>query len=92
MGRPTPERSSWIALRIFPAAHTNPIFVEVDGAPIRASKRSAQWCLDGVEQCWKSKASNIRKSERAAARDAYDYAREAYRKILAESFDDTKRD
>ena len=35
----TPERSSWIAVRVFPAAHTNPIFVEVDGKPIRASKR-----------------------------------------------------
>jgi hypothetical protein len=40
----TPDRSSWVALRVFPAAHTNPIFVEVDGKPIRASKRSAQWC------------------------------------------------
>jgi hypothetical protein len=45
----TPERSSWIAVRIFPSSHTNPIFVEVDGQPIRASKRSAQWCLDAVE-------------------------------------------
>src|SRR5262245_43994749 len=26
----TPERSSWMALRVLPAAHTNPIFVEVD--------------------------------------------------------------
>ena len=43
----TPDRSSWVAIRVFPAAHTNPIFVEVDGAPIRASKRSAEWCLDG---------------------------------------------
>ena len=30
----TPTRSCWIALRVFPAAHTNPIFVEVDGKPI----------------------------------------------------------
>ena len=45
----TPERSSWVAVRVFPAAHTNPIFVEVDGKPIRASKRSAQWCLDAVD-------------------------------------------
>ena len=35
-----PERSCWIALRIFPTVHTNPIFVEVDKQPIRASKRS----------------------------------------------------
>ena len=58
-----PERSSWIAIRVFPAAHTNPIFVELDGAPIRASKRSAQWCLDAVDRCWESKSPLIRKSE-----------------------------
>jgi hypothetical protein len=41
------ERSSWVALRILPSSHTNPIFVLVDGKPIRASKRSAEWCLKG---------------------------------------------
>ncbi len=85
-----PERSSWIALRIFPAAHTNPIFVEVDGQPIRASKRSAQWCLDAVERCWKSKSPQIRESERTAAREAYDHAKMVYQRILSESFDDEK--
>jgi hypothetical protein len=83
-----PERSSWVAVRVFPAAHTNPIFVEVDGAPIRASKRSAQWCLDAVDQCWKSKKRAIRKSERPAALAAYDHARAVYRRILEESHDD----
>ena len=57
------ERSSWVAVRIFPSSHTNPIFVEVDGKPIRASKRSAQWCLDAVDTCWKSKKSQIRAHE-----------------------------
>jgi hypothetical protein len=85
-----PERSSWIAIRVFPAAHTNPIFVEVDGAPIRASKRSAQWCLDAVDRCWESKSPAIRESERDAARAAYDHARAAYRRILAQSYDDTE--
>ncbi len=83
-----PERSSWVALRVFPAAHTNPIFVEVDGAPIRASKRSAQWCADAVERCWKSKSPQIRESERADARAAYDQASAVYQRILAESHDD----
>ncbi|HEV2392928.1 MAG TPA: CehA/McbA family metallohydrolase [Verrucomicrobiae bacterium] len=46
------ERSSWVALRILPSSHTNPIFVLVGGRPIRASRRSAQWCLDGVDRCW----------------------------------------
>jgi hypothetical protein len=84
----TPQRSSWIALRVFPAAHTNPIFVEVDGAPIRASQRSAQWCLDAVDQCWKSKSPQIRESELPDARAAYDHARDLYQKILSESHDD----
>jgi hypothetical protein len=86
----TPERSAWVALRIFPSSHTNPIFVEVDGQPIRASQKSAQWCLDSVDACWKSKVNNIRPAEREAAAAAYDVAREAYRKILSESHDDRK--
>lgn len=79
------KQSSWVALRIFPSCHTNPVFVEVDGKPIRASKRSAQWCLDAVDVCWKAKESAIRESERAEAREAYDVARRSYAKILAES-------
>ena len=86
-----PERSSWIAMRVFPAAHTNPIFVEVDGQPIRASKRSAQWCLDAVDRCWASKSPQIRKDEQKAARDAYDHAKTVYQQILGEAFDDGKK-
>ncbi len=85
----TPERSSWIAIRVFPAAHTNPIFVEVDGAPIRASKRSAQWCLDAVDRCWASKSPLIRNAELDAAKAAYDHARAIYRRILDESHEDS---
>jgi len=84
----TPERSCWVALRVFPAAHTNPIFVEVDNQPILASKRSAQWCLDAVDACWKSKSPLIHEDERESARDAYDHARETYRTILAKAHDD----
>ena len=84
------ERSSWVAVRIFPSSHTNPIFVEVDEKPIRASKRSAKWCLDAVDVCWKQKVRGTRPHEKEAAKKAYDFARESYRKILDESFDDTK--
>ncbi len=83
-----PERSSWVAIRIFPSAHTNPIFVEVDGKPIRASKRSAQWCLDAVETCWKQKEPQTRAEEKDAAKAAYDVARKAYAAALGEAFDD----
>jgi hypothetical protein len=78
-------RSSWIALRILPSSHTNPIFVQVGGKPIRASKKSAEWCLKSVDQCWSQKQGQTRESEREESRKAYDVAREAYRKILAES-------
>ena len=37
--------SSWMAVRVLGAAHTNPVFAIVDGKPIRASRRSAEWCL-----------------------------------------------
>jgi hypothetical protein len=79
------DRSSWVALRIYPSSHTNPIFVVVDGKPIRASKRSAQWCLDGVDQCWSQKERTYDADEKEDAKLAYDHARQAYRRILAES-------
>lgn len=80
-----PTGSCWIALRVFASSHTNPAFVELDGAPIRASKKSAQWCLDAVDVCWKKKSPAIREgAERAAAEQAFGAARQAYRKILEE--------
>jgi len=81
----TPQRSSWIALRIPMSSHTNPIFVTVDGEPIRASRRSAEWCLAAVDQCWTQKAPRIRESEREDARAAYEHARATYRRLISES-------
>jgi hypothetical protein len=83
-----PKHSSWVALRIFPACHTNPVFVEVDGKPIRASKKSADWCLRAVDVCWDQKVKNTRESEKKAAAAAYDVARKAYRQILGEAIAD----
>jgi DNA-binding transcriptional regulator YdaS (Cro superfamily) len=79
------DRSSWIAARILPSSHTNPIFAVVGGKPIRASRRSAEWCLAAVNQCWSQKATQIRPAELDAARAAYDRARQVYRQRLAES-------
>lgn len=82
----TPEQSSWVAVRIFPAAHTNPVFVEVDGKPIRASKKSAKWCAEAVDVCWDSKKDAIRAGEeRDEAKAAYEAAKKSYERILAES-------
>ena len=78
------EKSSWVALRILPSSHTNPIFVLVDGKPIRASKKSAEWCLQGVEKCWGQKQKFIKEDEMADAKGAYEHARETYRRLLEE--------
>ena len=82
------ERSSWVALRILGSAHTNPIFVVMGGEPIRASRKSAEWCLQGVDQCWKQKSPRIQRSERESAERAYEHARVRYRQILSVSQSD----
>jgi len=82
------DRSSWVALRIFPSSHTNPIFVIVNHQPIRASRKSAQWCLDGVDQCWKEKKRFYTPTELPEAQAAYDHARTTYKTILNESPND----
>jgi hypothetical protein len=79
-----PKESVWVALRIYPSAHTNPVFVEVDRKPIRVLK-SLEWCRASVDQCWKKKSPNIRSSERAAAEEAYDAARGVYDKRIQEA-------
>jgi hypothetical protein len=72
------ERSSWVAVRILRSVHTQPIFVEIAGRPIRASRRSAQWLHDSVDALWKAKSGFIRDTEQAAAREAYDAAQATY--------------
>jgi hypothetical protein len=83
------ERSSWIALRHFPQMHTNPVNVLVAGEPIRASRRSAQWCIATIEQLWRARHERIAEHERDAARRAFDEAIEIYRQIAAECPDGT---
>ena len=82
------EKSSWVALRILPSSHTNPIFVLVNGQPIRASRRSADWCLKGVDQCWSQKERFISLDELEDAKQAYEHARVTYRRLLGESLVD----
>src|ERR1035437_5936890 len=78
------ERSSWVALRILASSHTNPIFVLVGDRPIRASSKSAEWCLRGVDKCWAEKERFIKPDEMTSAKDAYEHARSTYRRLLAE--------
>ena len=82
------EFSSWVALRILPSSHTNPVFVLVDGKPIRASKRSAEWCLAGVKKCRLQKQRFMGADEIADFNAAYDHAERTYRRIIVESVTD----
>jgi hypothetical protein len=79
------ERSSWVALRHFPQMHTNPVNVIVDGKPIRASRKSALWCIGTIEQLWRVRAKAIADHERDEARRTFLRAIDTYRKIAAES-------
>ncbi len=79
------DRSSWIALRQFPQLHTNPVTVRVAGQPIRASRKSAQWCARCIEQLWRSRARVIAESERAEAERTFQRAIETYKQIAAQA-------
>jgi hypothetical protein len=83
--QPTISRSSWVALRIMPSVHTHPVFVTVAGSPLRASRRSAQWCRDCVDKIWEVKSPFMRENERPAAAEAFHHARLAYEQIAKES-------
>jgi len=79
------RQSSWVALRHFPQLHTNPVDVLVGGKPIRASRASALWCVETIEQLWRVRERAIAESERAEARQTFDEAIEKFRRIAKEA-------
>ncbi|WP_182868088.1 CehA/McbA family metallohydrolase [Stieleria mannarensis] len=79
------QESQWVAIRVFPHAHTNPIYVVCDGKPIRGPIASIRWCLAGVDQCWKSKQPTYAEAEQQEAEAAYEHARTFYRRLLEEA-------
>ena len=79
------EKSSWLALRVLPSVHTNPFYVIVDDRPVRASRRSAEWCRKAVDVCWEQKVKRIRPSEVSAAQNAFEHARTTYDAIITEA-------
>ena len=81
----TPKAIELGGVAVFPAAHTNPVFVEVDGKPIRASRRSAPVVPRCGRCLLEAKAAQTREPEHAAAAAAYEVARQAYRKVLTEA-------
>jgi hypothetical protein len=76
--------SSWVCLRILPSSHTNPVWVLVGDKPVRASRRSAEWCEKAVDKCWSQKKKQIRKEELPAAQAAFEQAAAEYRRLAAE--------
>ncbi len=79
------EESGWLALRILPSAHTNPIFVKVGASRMKPVRSSTEWCLEAVAQCWSQKASQISGTEITAARQAYEHASRIYRSFVREA-------
>lgn len=80
------ERSSWIALRVLPSCHTNPMFVTVAGAPVRASAASAEFLLKCVDRCWEQKSRFYTgPGELDAGAKAYEHARAVYRARATEA-------
>jgi hypothetical protein len=79
------RQSSWIALRQFPQLHTNPVMVLVAGQPIRASRNSARWCIECIEQLWRARGKTIAAAEREEAHKTFQKAIEEYRRRAAEA-------
>jgi hypothetical protein len=73
-----------VALRHFPQMHTNPVNVIVNNQPIRASRKSALWCIGTIEQLWRVRNGVIAPQERDEANRTFLAAIERYRKIAAE--------
>jgi len=78
------DRSSWLALRQFPQVHTNAVNVIVAGKPVRASRKSAQWCISCIEQLWRVRGMTISAGERDDAHRTFQEAIRIYRRIAAE--------
>jgi hypothetical protein len=56
----------------------------VGGKPIRASRKSALWCIGTIEQLWRVRGQGIAAAERKEANKTFQGAIKVYRKIAAE--------
>lgn len=79
------ERSSWVAVRIFPTCHSNPIYVSVGGKPIRASRESAAWCIKCIHAAWLRLGNRIAAKDKLEAEGATKEAISTFRRILSET-------
>ncbi|GGN07652.1 hypothetical protein GCM10010967_49000 [Dyadobacter beijingensis] len=78
---PKIPKSGWLAVRVYPSSHSNPVFVKINNQPI-LEKQSAEWCLAALNQCWKMKQPNIRAEEKSAAAAGYEKARNVYKTLI----------
>ena len=78
------EHSSWVAIRQFPQLHTNPVNVIVAEQPIRASRQSAQWCVEMTKLVWANRKSRIAEHERDEAEKTFQKAIQRYEQIARE--------
>jgi hypothetical protein len=79
------QQSSWVAIRIKGAAHTNPVFVLVDNMPVRASRASVEWIMRSLLESYEAANPRWSQKESANARAAYEYSYAVYQKLLAET-------
>ena len=77
--------SSWVALRIFPSCHSNPMFIRVGGKPVRASRQSAQWCMDCIHAAWGRLSGRIASQDQSRAKWAMKHASEIFHQISMEA-------
>ncbi len=78
---PRIDRSAWVAVRILPSSHTNPVWVTVGKQPVR-ERQSIEWCLRAVDQCRNQKIGRIRPEEQKEFHQAYDFAKQEYQRRL----------
>lgn len=80
----TIDQSSWVAVRQFPQLHTNPVNVIVGQKPIRASRRSAEWCIGMTKLVWQNRQRTITPAERSEAQTTFIRALNKLAKISQE--------
>ena len=79
------QQSSWVAIRIRGAAHTNPVFVLIDNMPVRASRASVEWIMRSLLEAYEASNPRWTEKESANAHAAYGYSYAVYQKLLAET-------
>jgi hypothetical protein len=77
--------SSWVALRIMGAAHTNPVFVLINNTPVRGSRASVEWSIRSLVETYEARSASWSGYDAQHVRAAYEYAYTVYEKILAET-------